>query len=81
MVLTFFFLKGTQQREIMIRESIQLNRDFGSFVHNVPTVKAGKRNPNVKYYNMMLQSQDEIYRSVSYNKEIRSELLNVQNHK
>lgn len=56
-------------------------RDFGSFVHNVPTVQAGKRNPNVKYYNMMLQSQDEIYRSVSYNKEIRSELLNVQNHK
>ena len=41
-------------------------------------VKSGARNENIRYYNLMIQTSEEIYRSVSYREDLRDQLLKVE---
>ena len=44
----------------------------------VSPVKSGARNENIRYYNMMIQTSEDIYRSVSYREDLRDQLLKVE---
>ena len=45
----------------------------------VLSVKSGARNVDILYCNMMIQTAEDIYRSVSYREDVRDELLEAQN--
>ena len=44
----------------------------------VSPVKSGARNENIRYYNMMIQTSEDIYRSVSYRQDLGDQLLKVE---
>ena len=44
----------------------------------VSPVKSGARNENIRYYNMMIQTSEDIYRSVSYREDLRDQLLKIE---
>ena len=47
----------------------------------VSPVKSGARNENIRYYNMMIQTSEDIYRSVSYREDLRDQLLKVEKNR
>ena len=47
-------------------------------IHMVLPVKSGARHENICCYNLMIQTSEEIYRSVSYREDLRDQLLKVE---
>ena len=47
----------------------------------VSPVKFGTRNENIRYYNMMIQTSEYIYGSVSYREDLRDQLLKVEKNR
>ena len=43
----------------------------------VSPVKSGARNENIRYYNMIIQTSEDIYRSASYREDLLDQLLKV----
>ena len=52
-----------------------------AFIHSVSPIKAAKRNPNNKYYNMVLQVSEQTYRGMSYNEDLRETLIKAEQDK
>ena len=51
------------------------------YVHMVSPVKSGARSENIRYYNMMMQISEDIYRSVLYCEDLRDQLLKVEKNR
>ena len=49
------------------------------YIHIVSPVKPGAR--NIRYYNMMIQTSEDIYRSVTYREDLRDQLLQVEKNR
>ena len=41
-------------------------------------MKSGAKNENIRYYNMMIQTLEDIYRSVLYCEDLSDQLLKVE---
>ena len=47
----------------------------------VSPVRPATNDPNIHYYNMMIQTEEEVFRSVSYREDLRDQLLQVEKNK
>lgn len=52
-----------------------------AYVHNVSPMKKANSNSNLIYYNMMLQTQNETHRSVSYREDLREQMVDIAKQK
>ena len=50
------------------------------YIQIVSPVKSGARNENIRYYNM-IQTSEDIYRSVSYREDLRDPLIKVEKNR
>lgn len=48
------------------------------YIHIVLPMKSGAKNENIRYYNMMIQTLEDIYRSVLYCEDLSDQLLKVE---
>ena len=51
------------------------------YVHLISPVKSGRKNSNITYFDMMIQTPNVNYRGISYRKDLREKLIKVgENH-
>ena len=48
------------------------------YIHLVSPVKSAARNENISYYSMIIQTSEDLYRSVSCREDFRDQLLKVE---
>ena len=51
------------------------------YIHLVSPVKSAARNENISYYSMIIQTSEDLYRSVSCREDFRDQLLKVEKNK
>ena len=51
------------------------------FIHLVSPVKSGQKNKDVLYYEMKIQTNDELYRGISYRQDLREKLIKHEEDK